>query len=313
MKRLFVLIAIFNIGLVSFAQTTSDVGKIALSLIMPESIDGLDASQVSKLETKIINIVSSSGLASTGYNNNFVIYPKFAVYESNVVEGGMQNITVTICDISLFIKQVDNNVLFSSISKQIKGSGNNKVSAITNAISKIPSNDKELQTFIEAGKVKIIQYYENKCQDIISKSDALVKMQKYEDALGLLLTVPEEVTCYGKVQAKSIEIFKTYQNQKCILQIQEAKTALAANNYNLALEKLSKIDPSTNCFKESEQLIKSAESKIDAEEKKQWDLQMKVYNDSVALEKQRINAMKDIAVAYYKSKPTSVNYTTIIK
>lgn len=313
MKRLFVLIAIFNIGLVSFAQTTSDVGKIALSLIMPESIDGLDASQVSKLETKIINIVSSSGLASTGYNNNFVIYPKFAVYESNVVEGGMQNITVTICDISLFIKQVDNNVLFSSISKQIKGSGNNKVSAITNAISKIPSNDKELQTFIEAGKAKIIQYYENKCQDIISKSDALVKMQKYEDALGLLLTVPEEVTCYGKVQAKSIEIFKTYQNQKCILQIQEAKTALAANNYNLALEKLSKIDPSTNCFKESEQLIKSAESKIDAEEKKQWDLQMKVYNDSVALEKQRINAMKDIAVAYYKSKPTSVNYTTIIK
>ena len=40
---------------------------------------------------------------------------------------------------------------------------------------------------------------------------------------------------------------------------------------------------------------------------------MKVYDDKVALEKQRINAVKDIAVAYYKSKPTTVNYSYIIK
>ena len=47
--------------------------------------------------------------------------------------------------------------------------------------------------------------------------------------------------------------------------------------------------------------------------KKQWDLKMKVYDDKVALEKQRINAVKDIAVAYYKSKPTTVNYSYIIR
>ncbi len=59
--------------------------------------------------------------------------------------------------------------------------------------------------------------------------------------------------------------------------------------------------------------MKNAESKIDVEEKKQWDLKMKVYDDKVALEKQRINAVKDIAVAYYKSKPTTLNYSYIIK
>ena len=225
----------------------------------------------------------------------------------------MQNITVTTCELSLYIKQVDNNILFSSIIRQVKGSGNNKQSAITNAISKIPTSDKDFQTFIETGKGKIIQYYESKCQDIISKSESLVKMQKYEDALGLLLTVPEVVSCYSKVQGKSFEVFKAFQNQKCATKLQEAKTALATNNYNLALETLGQIDPSTICFKESQQLMKSAESKIDAEEKKQWDLQMKIYNDAVSLEKQRINAIKDVASAYYKSKPTSVNYTTIIK
>jgi hypothetical protein len=210
-------------------------------------------------------------------------------------------------------QQVDNNILFASISKQVKGSGNNKQTSITNAISKIPTKDKEFQTFIETGKSKIIQYYESKCQDIITKSESLVKMQNFEEALGLLQTVPEEVSCYNTVQEKSIEAYKAYQNQKCATQIQGAKAALAANNYNLALETLSQIDPSATCFKESQTLMENTASKIDAEEKKRWDLQMKIYNNAVALEKQRINAIKEIAVAYYKNKPTTVNYSYIIR
>ena len=295
------------------AQPSSEVGKIALSVILPENVDGLDISQLSKMESKITQIVTSTGLASSGYNNNFVIYPIFAIYETNVIEGGMQNITVVTCDLSIFIKQVDNNVVFSSISKQLKGSGQNKKTALTNAISKISTNDIEFKTFIKNGKDKIIQYYESKCQDIISKSEGLVKMQDYEQALGLLMTVPEEVSCYNKVQQKSIEAYKAYQKQKCIVQLQEAKIELASNNYSSALNILSQIDPSTPCFKESLSLVNNAASKIDVEEKKQWDLEMKVYNDDVALEKQRINAIKDIAAAYYKSKPTTISYTYLIR
>jgi hypothetical protein len=38
-----------------------------------------------------------------------------------------------------------------------------------------------------------------------------------------------------------------------------------------------------------------------------------VYNDDVALEKMRINAIKEIAIAYYKNQPTSLQYIYIIK
>jgi len=312
MKK-FIIIAMLSTISSTIAQSSSDIGKIALSVIMPENVDGLDVSQLSKMETKITQIVSSTGLAASGYNNNFVIYPKFAIYDSSVVEGGMQNITVVTCELSLFIKQVDNNIIFATISKSLKGSGKNKNTAITNAISKIPTNDQQFKLFVVTGKDKIIAYYETKCQDIITKSESLVKMQDYEQALGLLMTVPEEVSCYSKVQEKSIEAYKTYQNQKCKVQIQEAKTQLASNNYNYALQILSQIDPSTSCFKESQTLVTNLATKVDAEEKKQWDLKMKIYNDNVELEKNRINAVKDIAVAYYKSKPTTVNYTYLIR
>ena len=361
MKKTFLMLSFFSIVCVALAQSASEVGKIALSVIMPENVDGLDVSQLSKIETKIMRIVSLSGLAASGYNNNFVIYPKFAIYETNVVEGGMQNITVVTCELSLFIKQVDNNVIFSTISKQIKGSGNNKTTAITNAISEVPTNDQQFKTFIEIGKTKIIQYYESKCQDIITKSESLVKMDDYEQAFGLLMTVPEEVSCYNKVQEKSIEAYNSYKEKQCVKLLALAGTEFEKNNINEGIDIIGKIDPSakcyenaqslikknqeklcktyllksktaiaskdfynasnylmqinpeTSCYTEAQVLIKDIESKITEAEKREWEFKQKQYKNNVELEKQRINAVKDIAVAYYKSKPTTVNYSYIIK
>jgi hypothetical protein len=229
---------------------------------MPENVEGLDATQLSKLETKITQIVSASGLAASGYNNNFVIYPKFAVYETNNVEGGMQTITVTTCELSLFIKQVDNNVLFSSISKQLKGSGSNKQASITNAIFKVPTNDSQFKTFIETGKSKIIQYYESKCQDIITKSESLVKMDDYEQAFGLLMTVPEEVSCYNKIQEKSIEAYNIYKEKQCIRLVALANTEFEKNNINEGIDIIGQIDPSAKCYENAQLLIKKNQEKL---------------------------------------------------
>lgn len=139
-------------------------------------------------------------------------------------------------------------------------------------------------------------------------------MQQYEQALGLLMAVPEEVSsCYNQIQEKAIDSYKAYQTQKCAELIQKAKTSLATNDYVGALNILSEIDPSATCFNEAQTLAKTAETKVDAEDKKQWDLQMKQYNDAVILEKQRIEAIKEIVVSYYKSQPTSVSYNYIVK
>lgn len=314
MKKIITIIIGIALSNNLFAQIVNDIGKIALSVVMPENVEGLNTSQLSKLETKISQIVITSGLAASGYNNNFVVYPKFAIYETNVVEGGMQDITVITSELNLFIKQVDNNIMFSTTSKQLKGSGSSKELAITNAITKISSNDPDFKAFIETGKTKIIKYYETKCDDIIKKSDSFVQMQKFEEALGLLMTVPEEVSsCYNQIQVKSIAAYKAYQTQKCSVVIQKARTTIASNDFVGALNLLAEIDPSATCFKEAQAIAKTAEAKVTAEEKKQWDFQMKQYNDEVSLEKQRINAIKDIVVSYYKSQHTNVSYENVAR
>ncbi|MDO8317249.1 MAG: hypothetical protein Q7T12_06985 [Flavobacterium sp.] len=313
MKNIYFIIFVLFFSLLSRAQSSDEIGKISLSVVIPEYIENLNDSQISKLDTKISQIITASGLSDLGYNNNFIIYPKFAVNETSVVEGGMQNITVVNAELSLFIKQVDANILFSTISKTIKGSGSSKELAIANAISKIVTNDPEYKTFIDKSKSKIIQYYETKCFDIIKKSDALVKTQQFEEALGLLMSVPDEVSCHNQVQVKAIEAYKGFQKKNCTKQMQLARNTLATNDYSGTLNILSEIDPASPCFKESQALAKSAETKVNAEEKKQWDFEMKQYNDTISLEKQRVNAIKDIAVSYYKSQTSHLNYTLIVK
>lgn len=280
---------------------------------MPDNVDGLSKSNLSKLETKITQILTSNGIGSIGYNNNFAVYPVIEIYETKPIEGGMENLLLINCQLNLFLKNLNNNLIFASIDKPLSGIGRDKQSALSNAISKIKVNDTDLQAFVQNGKTKIIGYYEANCQDLINESEICLKKQEFEKALGLLMAVPAEVSCYKKLQEKSIDVYKAYQNQKCITQLQEAKAQLALNNYSGALNILGQIDPSTSCFKESQSLMTSAANKVAAEEKKQWDEKMKSYNDNITLEKQRIEAAKEIAVAYYRSKPATINYSTIIK
>lgn len=312
-NSIFLIFVCISFSIKVFAQTDNGVGKIALSVVMPDNVEGLSIGNLSKLENKITQVLTTKGLASTGFNNNFVIYPKFLIYESTVVESGLQDLTVSECELSLFIKQVDTNVIFSSVSKPLKGSGNNKQIAITNAISKINVNDQDFQKFVDSGKGKIITYYEMNCLDIISRADGFIKLQDFEQAIGLLMTVPEEVNCFLQIKEKSIEAYLAYQKQKCSESLQIAKTQLASNDFSSSLSTLSRIDPSTPCYNESQKLISEASGKFDEEQKRQWTLINKIYDDNIALEKLRIDAVKEIASSYYKSQPTTINYTYLVR
>jgi hypothetical protein len=313
MKNIIQLIVLFFV-LNTYCQNSNDVGKISLSIVMPENLEGLDDSNLSNLETKILDIVNQTGLSGTGYNNNFVIYPKFTILNSKVSKG-MQNIYFIDCQLSLFIKQVDNNMVFSTISKKLEGNGLDNQEAILNAIDNINTSDEDFSKFIEKGKSRIIQYYESKCNDLIVQADGLAKRQSYEEAITLLLSIPSEVSCFSKVQSKTIEIYKNYQSFRCGSLLQQAQSDAAQNDFSSSLNSLSQIDPSSKCGPEAKALMAKIEGKIDAANRQRFQAAMMVYNDQIQLEKQRINAARDIAVAYAKKRPKPVtnNYLILVR
>ena len=55
------------------------------------------------------------------------------------------------------------------------------------------------------------------------------------------------------------------------------------------------------------------ENKVSGQEKRAYEEKMERYKNSVELEKERISAVRDIAVAYYNRTQPTYNYLLIIR
>jgi hypothetical protein len=276
---------------------------LTLGVVVPAPSEEFNQGQIQKVASKITQIINNSNEVTVGYTNDIVVYPVVSVIETGVVEGGLQNITVATLDFSLFVKQISTNLVYNTFSKKIKGSGNNKVQAISNAFSQIKTNDEAYKQFIIASKAKILKYYAENCKAIIQKAENLSAKQDYEQSISLFQSIPNaSATCYNEAQKRSLVVYNKYQTVLCSKNITKAKGAIATNNYEDALAALEVIDPASSCFPEVKKLMAQISSKVERKEQQEADL-----------EKQRINAVKEIAKAYYSNRVRVVNYNVIVK
>lgn len=314
MHRYIILFLCAFAVLPAIAQNENKLSSVNLSVVFPSNVDGLNESQLSKLESKIIEIVTNNGVSADGYTQNFVIYPKLEIYDEKSSQGGMKSLTILNCNLSLFIKQVSTNIIFSTFSKTIQGSGYNKNEAVNSVISFIETGDPKLNDFVKAGKEKIIKYYQANCDIVLRKAESERNIKKLESSLAILLTIPEEASsCYDKAQAKAKTIFKELQKNNCGIYIQRARAASASKDFGTALEYLGMVDPGGPCASESKGLINSISSKVDQESKKQWDFLLKTYSDDVAIRKAQIQTMNTLALSWLRAQPNTATYITIIK
>ncbi len=79
------------------------------------------------------------------------------------------------------------------------------------------------------------------------------------------------------------------------------------------LNVLLQIDPISDCFNEAQNRIKSIENKITEQKKDERELEIRKYENEVELEKKRIEAIKEIAVAYYQRTQPTYNYNVLMK
>lgn len=299
-KTALLFLALMNIYMLAAAQKSD----FTLGLIMPETSADFNQVQIQKLESKITQIINASNEVLVGYTNDFVVYPVITVQETAVVEGGMQNITVTDIDFSLFVKQLSGeSVVYNAVSRKLKGSGNNKEQSITNAISQIKINDVAYQQFLSVAKNKIVKYYSDNCAAIIQRAGSLSAGHDYEQALSVLQSIPVvSGSCYTTAQQKSVEVYKKYQTELCSKNVTKAKAAIAINDYTTAMAAMELIDPSSSCYPEVKKMIDQIASKVEKKEQREYDL-----------ETQRMNAMKEIAKAYYSRTVHVSNYNVLIR
>lgn len=308
MKIFLYTIALMTLMINAQAQ---DINTVNIGVVCPDQMEGLSNSNLMQLRNKIEQIVSYNGV-STFMDGSFVIYPVFEIYDKKNIEGGMRKMVAVEVGLTLYIKQISTGMVANSTSLIIKGSGFSEPEAIINAIRTISPNNKLFNSFITLGKSRILQYYEENCEKILEKAKSLASIQKYEEALSTLAIYPTSLSSFSKVSEVIESIYKQYQSARCEKMLQEAKGLIAIHEYRNAIAKLSEIDPESSCRTECLTLLNGIKQKVDANEARELEMELKVFNANFDLEKRRIAAIRDIAKAYYENK-TTVYYTQIVK
>ncbi|MCH8145997.1 MAG: hypothetical protein IIA55_14890 [Gemmatimonadetes bacterium] len=260
-----------------------DMGKsIPISVRVPPAMPGIDQAVRTQLEARLSRVLTGTGLAAVPGGANFVMYPSLVVLEERIVEGSRGMMVVKL-DLSLFVKSVSDGVLFASISKVVGGAGRTRNAALLNAVSSLQGNDPDLRDFSQAARDRILDYYSQRCDQIILDAETAAQTGNVDQALASLLGVPDVVTdCHQAASDVAVAIFISYQQQQCESHIRGARASMAVDNFGEAIVQVSLVDPGSPCADEADQLISDMDR----------DVQAGVEREALAAEQARRAAIK---------------------
>jgi len=221
MMKYILILSILLSSVSLFSQSSGDIGKIALHVVLPEeyspNFENLGPNELKKIKSKIVSVTARNGVAGVGLGD-FVIYPVLNIYDEEVLEGGLEHQTIIRAEFSLFIQQISNGQIYGEATVDLEGFGRDRSRALKKAIQGINIRDRVWKEMITVSKNKIIDYYIAMCDDIMVEAEGFSKTRNYDDAIATLMQVPAEVgECYQKIIAKSVE----YYNYKIELECEE--------------------------------------------------------------------------------------------
>ena len=254
------------------------------------------------LENKLNQMLTKNGIAGLDYTGQFILTAFTTPLDKDIIPGPPAKISEKM-EMNLYIADVYAKKVFSTTSVTLRGLGETETRCYLNALSHMPLQSPQLAQFIAEGKAKIIDYYDHEGEAIIKKAEFLAKTKQYEEAIYWVSLIPQQCKHYDAALATGKAIYQMYIDNQCNINLAAARQAWAAEqNANGAVaagEYLANILPDAGCYGEAMELYKEIKGKVLDD----WKFEMKIYQDGVDLEKQRIDAMRQVGVAYGNHQP----------
>jgi hypothetical protein len=316
MKNIFglILLAIVFPGLGSSAQNTvgktEDAGRISLTPVVSDEISVLPAEAKNILANKLQQIATLNGLGGKSHNPWFVITANVAVFTKDIVAGPPQMISQNL-EFTFYIADYRQKTVLSTVSISVKGVGTNENKAFIEAVKNIKTTNPELKMFVENGKNKIVEFYNTNCDFVLADAEAKYSQKQYQEAIYTLTAIPEVCKdCYMKASRAIGPVYQRYIDFQCKTLINQAQNTWMSNQNSAGAEQagrsLSAIDPEAVCYGEAKQFMAQIAQKVLEDEKRDISWAMKVHDDNVDLERQRIEAARAVGVAYGENQPRQV-------
>jgi hypothetical protein len=239
-------------------EKTDDFGRIIINTFIPEEI--IDSPPVRNLlSNKLDQITTRYGIGGSNLFTRFIITPKISVVSKDITRTA-PIMTALNLSVTIFIGDGIDGTKFSNENIELKGVGTNETKAYINAIKQINTRNNRYEELISKAKVKIIEYYNSRCDFILKEAETLSNQREFSSAISNLFSIPEVCKeCYDKAMDLSSEIFKKKLEFECQVNLTNAKAEIAKDNYEIAADFIAFYTPDLSCFNEVEELLKKIE------------------------------------------------------
>lgn len=221
----------------------------------------------------------------------FSIVPNIMLLDAKT-SGEMHMVKVVKVGVTLSVEDLDNHILFKQFETTLLATDNDLPKAISKAIKQFKSTDPKLKTFFQEAEKNVMDFYKNNCSKLIKSAQTKIDRKEFNKAYALLKYVPENTSCYNEASRLITQIYINSKDENCREMLNKARFEKAQRNYPEAIQYLSLIDPSANCYPEAIKLlgeIDDANVKTATEELKLKQLE---FEKKTELEKLKILASK---------------------
>lgn len=300
MKNLLVL-ALMVFGIIGLTRGQEDARQIKLAVAVPTySLDGLSASHIGKINTKIQRMVSRDGMISTDYINDFVVVPEFEIFEEDVIPGTYGDIHHVVAELTLKVYNTKTKALLAApFPIELEGeSRTSKNDAITKAISRIKTSGSKIEEFISNIKTKILAYYQTHCENIYNEAYTLMERGAVEQAMNLLWSLPSNSSgsCYDQVDELLNQAYELYSAQKCQQILSESEGAIRNGDTAYAKALLNTIRSGSSCYDDAQRIL--GELSKSTPQKTEGDKEKRDTSDKINKRKER--TVEAVAESYSK-------------
>ena len=258
-----------------------------------------------QLRDKMLAALSSAGLATTAENAAVALVPSISILNEQT-GAGVQNTVSMSLNYTFSLVGIASGVVFDSyIVEGVQTRGQNKINAVARSFAGVNLNTPAFQAFLSNGQSKIVAYYQRQLQKTLAKAQTNINSKQYDDALAILMEIPEETPGYTTKVLPMVErTYKMYANNLAASLLQQAQAAWAAAPNEEGAERvaeiLSEMPVGTTSSAAARQLVKEIEARVKALDQRRWA----AMNAALAREHQErmsvIKAARDVAVAQAK-------------
>ncbi len=307
MKKLAYLQLAASMLLCSASALADDCG-INLSVVSVPQTEKVPAATVNYLNNKLTQLVTNTGISADPGMSQFFIAGRFSHIFEDVVPGPPTQ-TALHTTLTLYIGDMSSESVYATTTIDLRGVGTSDQRAYINALRQVNARNSRVSSFIEAGKEKVIDYFNKQYPQILKRAERLAASHDYEAALWQLAPVPECCVGYPQVEAAILRYFQAFIDQQGQALYAKAYSSWGASPDAVgaaeAFEYLAQIDPASAYYPKAQALAQEIKKTV----KSDYDFENRQkYNDAIDLKRSTIEAARQVGVAYGRGQqPTTTN------